>query len=74
MLIERDVGIPVDDGAVLRADVFRPPDADPVPVVMTLGPYGKGVPYQEGYKDQWEWLVVLPTHVVNAADRRPVAQ
>jgi predicted acyl esterase len=56
MLIERDVGIPMDDGAVLRADVFRPRDPEPVPVVMALGPYGKGVPYQEGYKDQWQWL------------------
>jgi predicted acyl esterase len=69
VLIERDVGIPVDDGAVLRADVFRPPDADPVPVVMTLGPYGKGVPYQEGYKDQWEWLVGAHPDILEGSSR-----
>ena len=28
-----------------------------MPVVMTLGPYGKGVRYQDGYREQWEWLV-----------------
>jgi predicted acyl esterase len=57
VLIERDVAIPMDDGVVLRADVFRPPGGEPVPAVMTLGPYGKGVRYQDGYKDQWEWLI-----------------
>jgi uncharacterized protein len=57
VLIERDVEIEMDDGVVLRADVFRPEASDHVPAVMTLGPYGKGVRYQDGYKEQWEWLV-----------------
>jgi uncharacterized protein len=59
MIIERDVGIRMDDGLVIRADVYRPDDAGPHPVVMTLGPYGKGVPYRVGFKPQWEWLWVL---------------
>ena len=56
LIIERDVEIPMDDGIALRADVFRPAGPEPVPVVMTLGPYGKGVRYQDGYREQWEWL------------------
>ncbi|MDV7241735.1 MULTISPECIES: CocE/NonD family hydrolase [Rhodococcus] len=56
MIIERDVPIEMDDGIVLRADVFRPDDSTPVPVIMTLGPYGKGVPFQQAYPKQWEWL------------------
>ena len=57
MIIERDVSIPTSDGLVLKADVFRPSDAKPGPViVMTLGPYGKGVPYSVGYAPQWKWL------------------
>lgn len=24
---------------------------------MTLGPYGKGVRYEDGYAPQWNWLV-----------------
>ncbi|MEJ2867753.1 CocE/NonD family hydrolase [Actinomycetospora sp. OC33-EN08] len=56
MIIERDVEVPCDDGAVLRADVFRPDDGSPAPVVMTLGPYGKGVRYSEGYAPQWAWF------------------
>lgn len=54
--IERDVPIRMDDGIVLRADVFRPDETTPVPAILTLGPYGKGLPFQTGYKEQWEWL------------------
>ncbi len=57
MIIERDVAIPTDDGTILRADIFRPDDEKPAPVIMTLGPYGKGVRYSDGYKPQWEWLM-----------------
>jgi len=57
MLMERDLPIAMDDGLVLRADVYRPDTAAPVPVIMTLGPYGKGVQYQDHYKVMWEWLI-----------------
>ena len=55
--VERDVSIPVDDGLELKADVFRPDDGQPAPVIMTSGPYGKGVPYKVGYASQWKWLI-----------------
>ena len=57
MIIERDFPVPMDDGLVLRADVYRPDTNEPVPVIMTHGPYGKGVMYQEHYKTMWDWLV-----------------
>ena len=57
MIIERDVPIPMDDGLVLRADVFRPKDGKPAPVIMTLGPYGKGAPYRVQFAPQWKWLI-----------------
>ncbi len=60
MIIDRDVTIPMDDGIALRADIFRPKDGKPAPVIMTLGPYGKGVPYSVGYKAQWQWM--MTTH------------
>jgi predicted acyl esterase len=60
MIIERDVAIPSDDGIILRADVFRPNGDGPTPVIMTLGPYGKGVQYKDGYAPHWNWL--LQTH------------
>jgi uncharacterized protein len=46
MVIERDVPITMDDGLVIRADVYRPKAKGPVPVIMTFGPYGKGVKYK----------------------------
>ncbi|KAL2061378.1 hypothetical protein VTL71DRAFT_7651 [Oculimacula yallundae] len=56
MIIERDVPILSDD-IHLRADVFRPKGTERVPVVMTMGPYGKGVEYKTGYAAQWKWLI-----------------
>jgi uncharacterized protein len=41
MRIEWDVPIPMDDGIILRADIFRPIANDRYPVIMTYGPYGK---------------------------------
>jgi uncharacterized protein len=53
MLVEWDVEIPMDDGIVMRADVFRPPAGGPFPVILSYGPYAKGLAFQEGYADQW---------------------
>jgi predicted acyl esterase len=73
MHIERDIGIPMDDGIVLRADVFRPETTGPVPVVMTHGPYGKGVRYQDGYRAQWEWLVDRHPDILEGSSRSYLA-
>jgi uncharacterized protein len=54
MQIDWDVPIPMDDDVVLQADIFCPPDEGRHPVILTYGPYGKGLAFQEGYKDQWE--------------------
>lgn len=57
MIIDWDVPIATSDGNLLRADVFRPDGTDPHPVLLGLGPYAKGLPFQQGYPDQWERLV-----------------
>ncbi|OGP96114.1 MAG: peptidase S15 [Deltaproteobacteria bacterium RBG_16_47_11] len=57
MVIERDVPITMDDGLVLRADVFRPKTKDPVPIIMTAGPYGKGIDYLDYFRHAWDWLI-----------------
>lgn len=56
MQVDRDVPIEMDDGLVLRADVFRPARHVAVPVLLSYGPYGKGLPFQEGYPSAWERL------------------
>ncbi len=43
MLIEQDVAIPLRDGSIIYADIFRPVNADEkVPVILAWGFYGKG--------------------------------
>jgi uncharacterized protein len=58
MIVERDLPVPMDDGVILRADVFRPPGPGPFPVIMSLGPYGKGLPFQSAwFAARWERLL-----------------
>ena len=54
MRIDWDVPITMDDGLVLRADVFRPVAEGRYPALVSYGPYGKGLAFQEGYKTAWE--------------------
>jgi predicted acyl esterase len=53
MRIDWDVPIPMDDGLVLRADVFRPIGEGRCPVLISYGPYAKGLAFQEGYPSAW---------------------
>ncbi len=39
--IERDVEVPMRDGTILRANVFRPSSGGPFPVLISRTPYGK---------------------------------
>ncbi len=54
MRIDWDVPIPMEDGVVLRAEVFRPLEDGRYPVLMSYGPYGKWLVFQDLYVDQWE--------------------
>lgn len=54
MRIDWDVPIEMDDGTVLRADVFRPLEEGRYPVLLTYGPYAKGLAFQEGYPSAWQ--------------------
>jgi uncharacterized protein len=60
MTIDWDVPIAMDDGIVLRADVFRPATAGEYPVLLSYGPYAKGLPFQVGYPSAWEKMVCRP--------------
>ncbi len=54
MRIDWDVPIAMDDGVVLRADVFRPVAEGRYPALASYGPYGKGLAFQDGYRTAWE--------------------
>jgi len=44
----------MDDGLVLRADVFRPVFKGRYPVILSYGPYAKGLAFQDGYPSAWQ--------------------
>jgi predicted acyl esterase len=56
MRIDWDMPIVMDDGVVLRADIYRPTDDGAHPVIMTLGPYGKQLHFEDGYAHQWHLM------------------
>jgi putative CocE/NonD family hydrolase len=57
MRIDWDVPVAMDDGAVLRCDVFRPVKHGRYPVILSYGPYAKGLAFQDGYPSAWERMV-----------------
>jgi hypothetical protein len=57
MRVEWHVPIKMDDGLVLRADVFRPVEDGRYPVILTYGVYAKGLAFQDGYPMQWQKMV-----------------
>lgn len=57
MSIDWDVPIKMDDGLILRADVFRPEKPGKYPVILSYGPYAKGLAFQEGYPSAWQKMI-----------------
>src|SRR5437764_13946104 len=57
MRIDWDVPITMDDRLVLRADVFRPIAEGRYPVILSYGPYAKGLAFQDGYPSAWQRMV-----------------
>ena len=54
MRIDWDMPITMDDGLVLRCDVFRPVKKGRYPVLLSHGPYGKWLHFEDGYKTAWK--------------------
>ena len=46
--LEYDVPVPLRDGTILRADVYRPSGRGPWPVILARGPYDKQSPMTRG--------------------------
>ncbi len=42
VVVDRDVGIPMDDGTVLLANRYAPRDGSPRPTILVRSPYGRG--------------------------------
>jgi predicted acyl esterase len=57
MRIDWNVLIAMDDGLVLSADLFRPISIEKYPVILSYGPYAKGLAFQDGYPNQWQRMI-----------------
>ena len=57
MRIDWDVPIEMEDGVVLRADVYRPVKTGKYPVIMTHGPYAKWLHFEDRFDEQWKRMV-----------------
>jgi uncharacterized protein len=70
MQIDWDASIEMDDGTVLRADVFRPVGDGEYPVILSYGPYAKGLAFQEGYKGNWARLIKAAPEVLAGSSNK----
>jgi predicted acyl esterase len=70
MRVDWDVPVRMDDGVTLRADVFRPADDGRHPVIMSHGPYAKGLAFQEGFAPMWKTLVAKHPEVLAGSSGR----
>jgi uncharacterized protein len=60
----------MDDGVVLRADAFRPVGDGKYPVILSYGPYAKGLSFQEGYQSNWARLIEAAPEVLEGSSNK----
>jgi predicted acyl esterase len=71
MRIDWDVPIEMEDGIVLRADVYRPIEEGKYPVIMTHGPYGKGLAFQDTpFRHAWDRMVAKHPDVARGSSNK----
>ena len=70
MRIDWDAPITMDDGIVLCADVFRPLGDGRCPVILSYGPYAKGLAFQDGYKGNWARLIKAAPEVLTGSSNK----
>ncbi|HTV37606.1 MAG TPA: CocE/NonD family hydrolase [Xanthobacteraceae bacterium] len=70
MRIDWDVPIAMNDGLILRADVFRPGADGQYPIILSYGPYAKGLAFQEGYRGNWARLTKAAPEVLHGSSNK----
>jgi len=70
MRVDWDVPVPMDDGLVLRADVFAPAAPGRYPVILSYGPYAKGLAFQDGYPSAWQRMIAEHPDVAYGSSNR----
>lgn len=70
MRILWDVPIAMDDGVVLRADVFLPDAPGRYAAILSYGPYGKGLAFQAAYKSAWDRMVASYPEIAEGSSNK----
>jgi predicted acyl esterase len=70
MQIDWDVPIRMADGIILRADIFRPVGNNASPAILSYGPYGKWLNFEDGYKTAWSLMVTKHPDVPAGSSNR----
>jgi predicted acyl esterase len=70
MRVDWDFPIAMDDGVVLRADVFRPGTEGRYPAILSYGPYAKGLAFQDGYPSAWQRMVAEHPDVAHGSSNK----
>jgi predicted acyl esterase len=70
MRIHWDAPIRMDDGLVLRADIFLPLAEGRYPVILTYGPYAKWLSFQEGNPGAWNHLTAHNPEVLEGSSQK----
>lgn len=59
LLAEKDVPVPMGDGVILRANVYRPVAEGRFATILAMGIYGKDEHFADAFKPQWETLLKI---------------
>jgi predicted acyl esterase len=71
MCIDWQVPVEMSDGAVLRADIYRPVEQGRYPVILSHGVYAKGLPFNGPiYRMQWNKLVEKDPSVLEGSTNK----
>jgi predicted acyl esterase len=70
MRIDWDLPIAMDDGLVVRADVYRPVADGKYPVLLSYGPYGKWLHFEDGYETAWRRMAETHPDVVTGSTNK----
>ena len=70
MRIFWDVPITMEDGVILRADVFAPLAEGRYPAIASYGPYAKGLSFQLGYKGNWDRMVAAYPEILEGSSNK----
>ena len=54
MIYEADYAVKMNDGITIRYDVYRPKKEGSFPVIVTYGPYSKGMHFSQSYGLFWK--------------------